>query len=147
MSSLAFTLVLVTALFALLVAFKKRLAAVADYCAICVAVSVSWVSLLVLFWLDSFDSRLIIAVLMGQSVVGFYYLLEKRAVEQLLVFRLPVLLTLTIAAVGAVQGQVRLDALAFTVLVWLAVGWLYAYRNKPAFKGKVQRLIECCSNW
>lgn len=46
-------------------------------CAICVAVSLTWFSLLVLKWLGFKIDPLVIAILMGQSIVGIMYKLEE----------------------------------------------------------------------
>ena len=66
------------------------------FCVICVTVSLTWVVLLVLFWLKLFEDKIIIALLMGQSILGVYYILEGQVKEELKIFRLPFLLTLII---------------------------------------------------
>ena len=65
-------------------------------CALCAAVSVTWLVLLALYLLGYVTAPIVIAVLMGESVTGVFYLLERKTSERLHLFRLPALLTLTL---------------------------------------------------
>lgn len=146
MSSLAIGLLAIAGLFGLLLA-AKQIAKNLKYCAICLAVSLTWLSLLVLFWSDVFDDQVLVAVLMGQSSLGLYYLFEKHVPKELLVFRLPLLITLALVAYSLLTLSLALDAVIIAVGLWLVIGVLYGMRANPEIKNKVKALIECCSGW
>lgn len=119
-----------------------------NFCVICVSISVTWVALLVLYWLGSFNQPIIIAVLMGQTIVGLYYFLEKKTAERLHIFRLPLLLTLTLAAVVALDVTTDLAyALSLLTALWAVLSLLYFYRQSPKTKIVVDRIIACCKDW
>jgi hypothetical protein len=118
------------------------------FCVICTSVSVTWIALLVLYWLGVFDRPLIVAVLMGQSVMGLYYLLEKRSNEELHVFRLPLLLTLTLAAFVVLGVSTDLVyGLSLLAVLWVVLSLLYLYRENPKTRIVVDRIIACCRDW
>ncbi len=48
-------------------------------CAVCATVVTTWLGLLILKLIGFNISQLVIAILMGQSIAGFMYFLEKRA--------------------------------------------------------------------
>src|SRR3989338_2007816 len=95
-------------------------------CAICGAVSITWLILLFLFWTGRFSNIAIIALLMGESIVGIYYAAESYANKNnkaLAVFRLPFILALTFIAVlvlGIVSHNALLTSALFIILLWLA---------------------------
>ena len=118
-----------------------------NLCMICLAVSLTWISLLCLRQLGLFDNDLIIALLLGQSVVGGYYLWERRVKDVWLIFRLPMLLSLSLAAWTLLTLDLDLMLIGVVLVVWLLHGLLYNYRNKPATKTYVDKIIACCSKW
>ncbi len=115
-------------------------------CALCSAVAITWLGLLVLYWLDQFDNTMLIALLIGQSVLGIYYLAEKRLREGLMIFRLPGWMTLTFIAYIAIAG-LELWPLVIIGPAWLIAGFLYAYSANPKLKGTVDHIIACCRDW
>ena len=115
-------------------------------CALCSAVAITWLGLLILYWLGQFDNITLIALLIGQSVLGVYYLAEKRLREELMVFRLPGWMTLTFIAYTAIAG-LELWPLAVIAPAWLIAGFLYTYRASPKLKGTVDHIIACCRDW
>ena len=115
-------------------------------CAMCSAVALTWAGLLVLLWLDQFDNTALVALLIGQSVLGVYYLAEKRLPEKLMIFRLPGWMTLTFVAYIAIAG-LELWPLAVIAPAWLIAGFLYAYSANPKLKGTVDHIIACCRDW
>lgn len=118
------------------------------FCVICVSVSTTWMALLVLYWLGLFNEPVIIAVLMGQTIVGLYYFLEKRTDEGLHVFRLPLLLTLTLAAFLALGITTDLVyGFSLLALLWVVMSVLHFYRQSPKTKIVVDRIIACCKDW
>lgn len=123
---------------------KDRLA---KACAICVAVSLTWIGLLVARWAGWFENDVLIALLLGESVVGGYYLFDRNVQEKWLVFRLPVLLTLSYLAYVVVSMQWHVLVLGFVLVVWLIHVLMYAYRNQVGMKKRIDKLIACCSRW
>ncbi len=71
-------------------------------CAICAAVSTTWIALLVLYYLGYFSDRLIIGILIGESVTGLMYFferkIEKTRYKWLAVFKIAIILAGTAAA-------------------------------------------------
>src|SRR3989338_1605741 len=65
-----------------------------NFCAICIAVSLTWLIFLIASWLNIFSNRIILAILMGQSSLAIFYILDKKQALQF--FKLPLLLTLII---------------------------------------------------
>jgi hypothetical protein len=118
------------------------------FCVICTSVSVTWMALLVSYWLEIFDQPVIIAVLMGQSIVGVYYFLENKTDEELHVFRLPLLLTLTLATFAALGVTTDLVyGLGLLAALWVVLSLLYLYRQNPKTRIVVDRIIACCKDW
>lgn len=118
------------------------------FCAICAAVSLSWVFFLVLFYLGYFSDLIILGILMGESAVGLYYLLEKRMGERFYLFRLPFLLTITFIFYLILKWSDEVLSIALLIGgLWFLFGFVYFYKNSKAFKGLVKNLINCCKNW
>lgn len=116
-------------------------------CAICLSVSLVWISLLVLYRLGVVQDMAMIALLMGQSILGVYYLVEKHVPKKLTLFRLPFLLSLTIVAYMLITWSLPVWAIVFNVVVWAGLAVIYAYRNNSKLSVSVNSLIECCSRW
>lgn len=131
-------------LFAVLLVLKKTLKI--RLCAMCSAVALTWAGLLILYWLGQFDNTTLIALLIGQSVLGLYYLAEKRFREELMIFRLPGWMTLTFIAYTAIAG-LELWPFAIIAPAWLIAGFLYAYSANPKLRGTVDHIIACCRDW
>lgn len=118
------------------------------FCVICTSVSTTWIALLLLHWLGKFDQPLIIAVLMGQSIVGLYYFLEDRTKEQFHIFRLPLLLTLTLAALVMLGVDTDLVySASLLAALWAGLSLLFFYRQHPKTRVVVDRIIACCKDW
>ena len=117
------------------------------FCTICLAVSLTWLSLLILRQLGLFENDLILAMLLGQSVVGGYYLWERRAKTNALIFRLPVLLTLTFGAWTLLRLDLDPTLMVIVTIVWIIHGLLHYYRAHDGVKTYVDKIIACCSKW
>jgi len=128
-------------------------------CAICAAVSATWLSLLGLYLLGKFEDKIIIAILAGQSIVGVYYLmekagqsvvgiyyfLEKKVSEKLLVFRLPFLLTLTAVIYLIFSGIKYVIGLTLLLIfIWMVMAFLFIYSSNPKLNALVNKIVECC---
>lgn len=146
--ALLLTFALLTGLFVLLLIVKAIFKL--NFCVLCGAVSLTWISLVGLFWAGLFEDILLIALLMGGSVVGIYYLVEKWAREQWYIFRFPFFLTLVFLAYLLLKFEFNASvfiAAGLVVFLWLICGFLYFFRNNSKFKSVVSKLIDCCKNW
>ncbi len=118
------------------------------FCALCASVSGTWIPLLLLYKLGLFKGTAALGILMGCSVVGVYYLVEKKTPEKLHLFRLPFFLSLTagvFALLGLFPSPGRL--LVFLLLLWILFGLIYGWREQRGIGQIAQRLIKCCKNW
>ncbi len=146
MNEAVFTMLLITGLFGTLLLIKSITGW--KFCVICTSVGITWIGLLLAYWLGRFEQPLIIAVLMGQSIVGAYYFLERKIDEYWHVFRLPFLLTATLAALVMLGMHVDVPAaLSLLGILWVALSLLLLYRQNPKTKAVVDRIIACCRDW
>lgn len=136
-------IVFLFSLFLLLQTIGKK-----KFCALCVSISLTWFALLILYWLKVFDNPVLIAILLGSSVTGFYYLIERKTKKLLHLFRLPFFLTLVFFAY-LLLGNTReiLFPFLFLVLLWAIFFVLYLYRENPGANKLINRLLECCKRW
>lgn len=133
--------------FAVLLALKH--ASGLRFCVLCASLAGTWLVLLVLYRAGMYGNTLLLALLMGQSVTGLHYLLEKRVPESLLVFRLPFVLTLTaLAYLLLAPGAPGAAALAVVLAaVWAAALAVYARRDVGRFRRLARQIVECCRDW
>ena len=125
--------------------FSKRIKE--KFCVICVAVSLTWAVLLILYWLKIFDNVIIIALLLGESILGIFYLVEDKF-RVMRFFRLPFLLTLILIGYYLLVGLEDL----FNSIIFLAVLWglfvlVYSYKNNKKIGLLVDKIIKCCKEW
>ena len=137
-------LILVTGLFAggLLVrnVLMRRL------CALCMSISGSWLILLLLYKLDRFHDPVLLALLMGQSVTGAFYFLQRKLARSLRVFTLPFILTSTVLAYWIVGGIVAvLPVFGFLFLLWVA-GYILFVANRDKGSRVTRAAITCCGD-
>ncbi|MFA4831196.1 MAG: hypothetical protein WC862_05270 [Patescibacteria group bacterium] len=137
----------ITAIFIAILIVKKITRS--QICAICAGVSLTWIALLAGHWLGWLAiDPLLIAVLMGQSVVGLYYLLERKFAERWGLFRLPFLLSCTFATyllLGYHGGF--LGAVIFVAALWTMFGLLFLFRGSPRWQKIAKQIAACCKNW
>ncbi len=118
------------------------------FCAICASISMAWIILLALLWLGIFNDKIIIAILIGMTITGLYYLVEKSVKEDILIFRLPFLLSLISLAYYTLQPDSKMvDSLIFLAIIWVLLILVYLYRKNPSINSYVKRLVECCKRW
>ncbi len=77
---LIITLASIAVLFVLFALVKSRIKKIAKYdlCAICAAVSITWIATIIIALLGYKIDKVLLAVLMGQSIAGMMYLLEEK---------------------------------------------------------------------
>src|SRR3972149_645888 len=111
MEPITFVLIGITVLFFLLLALKN-IFNLKKVCVICLSVTLSWAILLVFYFLNIFNDKIIIAILMGHTSLGIYYILEKKVKKNFLLFRLPYLLT-GIFIIYIIIGDFNINSLFF----------------------------------
>jgi len=117
------------------------------FCVLCAAISITWIGLLLLYWTGLFNNSLFIGVLMGESAAGLFFLAKKKAPECLQIFALPFILTLTILILRALNAGRTLYAFLAVSILWIALGFAYAYRQNYKIKKLFDSLISCCKDW
>ena len=117
-------------------------------CAMCAAVSGSWFAMLAMRAGGVTIDPLLIGVLMGESVTGIVYLAERTTAERHHVFRMPLLLTLTLVSYVLLGASGAAEPVAYGVLgtIWSAFGLIALGRDGRARK-YADRLIACCKDW
>ncbi|MEK7524274.1 MAG: hypothetical protein AAB588_04575 [Patescibacteria group bacterium] len=120
------------------------------FCVLCASVGITWMTLLVLYWTGIFNNAVLLSLLIGNSIVGGYYAVEKKVPEKFHIFRLPFFLTLLFIGYELVTAAALSQTLLVILLLaasWLTVGILAVYRHNPSFKKTLSALIECCKDW
>lgn len=128
-------------LFFILLAIKS-IFNIKKFCAICLSVNLSWIILLVLYFANIFTEKIIIAILMGHTSLGIFYLWEKKVKEKFKVFRLPLLLTF-IFIIYITFGQFNFNGLIIILALWVLFFIIYLFK----FNKLTKKLIECCKKW
>ncbi len=148
MSGIFYIFFAITAVFFVLLIAKSLLAKKTRLCLICASVSLAWITLLILYKKGAFDDVVILSMLMGQSIVGVFYLLERKTSERLHLFKLPFLLTLTFAAYSfIVFPEDLIKVAALLGALWAALLLLFFYRKNGKASALVKKIIECCKRW
>ncbi len=120
------------------------------FCVLCSSVALTWITLLILLWLKQFDNPTLVALLIGNSVVGIYYLTEKKISEKFYIFRLPFFLTLLFIGyllIFPVAVKSLFLTMAFLIFLWSVFAFLYFYSHNPKLKSIISNIINCCKNW
>ncbi|PIN73686.1 hypothetical protein COV20_05695 [Candidatus Woesearchaeota archaeon CG10_big_fil_rev_8_21_14_0_10_45_16] len=118
------------------------------FCVLCTAVTLTWVSLLVSYKLGYFNDSRIIALLVGNTILGIFYLVEKKVSERLRFFRLPFYLTLLTCGylLLGIPSQLLLIITSLAGL-WMLFGGVYLFQRNPVLNSFVKKVVECCKNW
>mgnify|MGYP001588538835 CR=1 FL=1 len=145
MEFLFYTLSGIIALFFILL-ILKNIFKWEKFCTLCISVSLIWILLLVLYFLKIFQDKIIIAILMGHTSLGLFYLWEKKVREKFKIFRLPLLLTF-IFIIYSILENLELNSLLFILGLWLIFYLIYLFRNNKGFNKFTKKLIECCKRW
>lgn len=118
-----------------------------EFCVICATVSLTWIILLLLLRFGSFDNKVIIALLMGQSITGIFYFLEHKFKDKISLFRLPILLTLTFFGYSLIERHDFVNVTYLLSVLWTAFAFLHASKKNRNFENFVKKIIECCKRW
>ena len=118
------------------------------FCAICGAVTLTWVTLLILYWKGIFSDIMIIAILMGESSLAIYYLFDTKAKEEWKFFRLPFLLSLVTLFYFLITLSKVMQSLFFLTGLWVIFLIIYAFRYKSVVvESFMSSVMECCKRW
>ncbi len=119
--------------------FVKR-----NLCALCVSVSLTWAGLLILQKVGLFENTVLLALLMGQSVTGIFYMLKDRVPNVLRIFTLPFFLSLTAVAYVLITSDYIIWTFLLLTAVWIA-GWvIFAARDDPGAQPLATVVMDCC---
>lgn len=147
--SLSFIFLVIIVLFSALLLVRN--VSGLKFCVICVSFSLTWLLLLALYILGEFEDILILGLLMGQSILGIYYLFEgyaKKGNKDLLIFRLPFLLTLLLVFY-LVLNPIKevLDVLLVLAALWGILGLIYLFQQDSKLQFLAKKITECCKDW
>ena len=145
MAFLFYTILGIIGLFFILL-ILKNLFNWKKFCTLCISVSLIWIVLFILYLTDIFADKIIIAILMGHTSLGLFYLWEKNTKEKSKIFRLPLLLTF-IFIIYTVLENFEFNSLLLIIGVWIIFSLIYLFRNNKKFSKVAKKLIECCKNW
>lgn len=138
-------LLTITVLFGTLLVVKSI--SNAEFCVICASVSGTWLVLLGLLYAGYYGNQLVIAILLGQSIVGAMYRLKGTLPDRLSVFTLPYVLTATAAGYLLLAAEELQYLLALLISVWLGTVLLYTYRTNEWVESAFDEMIACCRDW
>lgn len=140
------TLTLLTALFVVALVVKTKTGS--RICAICAAVSGTWIALLLMYWVGNYQSHLLLAILFGQSVVGGMYFGKHSLPNKFDVFTLPYVLTATAIGYVLIGGRWPTgEVTVFLAATWMVAVFLLAYRENERVRGVSEAVIDCCRDW
>lgn len=146
MTPLAWLFAALIGIFFVLLAAKHVLKK--EFCVLCASVSLTWLGFLMAYKLGRWMDPTPILVLMGGSVVGIYYLLDRRVRALWHVFRLPFFLTLVLAVLAVFYPvRVLVTPALLTAGAWFFMSFIYFLRHIPGVKSFFKQLLECCRNW
>jgi hypothetical protein len=116
-------------------------------CALCAAVTITWLMFLVAHFLGFAVDLLLIGFLMGGSMVGGMYALEERLPARYHIFRIAFLVTLVALSYFILTGGIMIEPLVILLIVWIGSLGLFTQRNSKKFKSFTTHIINCCKNW
>ena len=145
MDTITEVLIGIVALFFILLALKN-IFNLKKICVICVSITLAWIVLLTSYFLNIFTDKTIIAILMGQTSLGIFYLWEKKVREKFKIFRLPLLLTF-ILLIYSILEIFSLNSLIFIIGLWLFFLIMYIFRTRKSIGKFFNKILECCKKW
>lgn len=113
-------------------------------CVICVSIATTWIALFILYKTGSFHDIVLLSLLMGQSISGLFYLLQKNVPASLRIFTLPFFLTFTAIFYFLITTQFVLLAFVLLSVLWVLAWLVFVYRNDPGKKSVAKAMMDCC---
>lgn len=117
------------------------------FCALCGTVLITWLVLLIPFYLKNSIDPVLVGLLMGGSVVGGMYLLEAKLPEKYHLFKLPYYLTLVSVGYLLLTKEFLFELMLVVVFVWVFAVLIFVAGKFGRLKNFGKRIIECCKNW
>jgi len=115
------------------------------FCVICSSFTLTWISLILLGYFGYFQDRVLVALLMGHTSLGLFYLFEEKTKKDVKILRLPVLLTLMMSAYAVVfDFNVDFSAYMLLLVLWVVFAIVYLFKSNPKVNVFANKLIECC---
>ncbi|MBS3155953.1 hypothetical protein J4413_01825 [Candidatus Woesearchaeota archaeon] len=103
---------------------------------------------MILFWKGKFLDKTILAILIGESTLGIFYLIENKVKEELKLFGLPFLLTLILIGYTFIEGfNYSFNIVYFLVLIWGLFFIIYSFKDNGKLENIARKLVECCKRW
>ena len=116
------------------------------FCSLCVAVASVWLVLLFLYKTGRFSDGILLALLIGQSITGIFYLAYRKLPKSLRIFSLPFFLSLTAVFYTLITADIQLAVFILLLVLWLAAWIIFIYRNDPGKKAVAKILAKCCED-
>lgn len=138
-------LILITMLFVIFITLRSVFSL--KICALCGAVSVTWIVFITLLYLGYTIDPILVGLLIGGSIVGSMYLLEEKLSKKYQLFKLPYFLTLTSLVYFLLIGTIDGRAIALVLGVWLLMVLIYIGRHIEQVRFVGRKIIACCKNW
>lgn len=124
--------------------FKKRIEKV---CALCGAVLLTWIIFLILLKMNRFTDKTLLALLIGGSLVGLLYILEKKIPLEWTLFRVPFYLTEVLVLYSVLENSIQKEATLFVTVTWLIAFILFFYKRNTFLSNIAKKIVACCKNW
>ncbi|PJA33457.1 MAG: hypothetical protein CO184_01950, partial [Candidatus Zambryskibacteria bacterium CG_4_9_14_3_um_filter_40_16] len=103
-----------------------------DICALCVSVSLTWVSMFILMLGGIGQDKIVLGILMGGSAVGFVYYFSSRSSETFKLLKFPLLVSLfwLVYLALSVPKQISPINIVFLGGLWFLFGFIFfLYKN------------------
>ncbi len=114
------------------------------FCSLCVAIASTWLVLLFLYKTDRFSNLVLLALLVGQSITGIFYLAYRRLPRSLRIFSLPFFLTMTAIGYVLISGEVELSVFGLLTVLWLLAWAGFIYAGDPGRAKAAKAITNCC---
>ena len=141
MELITWILIGIAALF-FLILILKNIFNLKKVCVICLSVTLTWLALLTLYFLNIFADKIIIAILIGHTSLGIFYILH----DKLKMFKLPYLLTSILIIYYILNGFV-ISSLYFILGLWTLFFLVYLFKSNRNISKLAKKILECCKKW
>ena len=117
-------------------------------CALCFAVSASWLVGLADYFSKRiiFDNPIVFAILIGGSAGGLVDYLSSISPNKFSFFKFPYFITALLLIDFVFRREATAPAVLLIVGIWLVFFLIFIFRNKNT-KNWFQKILECCKNW
>lgn len=116
-------------------------------CALCGAVSGTWLGLLGTRFAGMSVDPALLGLLIGGSIVGAMYAVEDRLPNAYSILKLPFYLSLLVLAYFVLVGTASYLSILLLALVWVITLFIFKTRRHVQIKKLAQKIINCCKNW